>query len=81
MKRQEETWCEYQTRTSIMARKIWVQMKFSFLYEKIAESMRRAMGWVCHEKTNTVLDTLMKVYVEKYEMVAIPTQKNDERRS
>ena len=42
LKRQkEETRVEYQTRTSIMARKIWVQMKLPFLCEQIAESMWR----------------------------------------
>ena len=35
LKRQkEETWVEFQTRTSIMARKIWEQMKLPFLHEK-----------------------------------------------
>ena len=35
LKRQkDETWVEYRTRTSIMARKMWVQMKLPFLYEK-----------------------------------------------
>ena len=43
LERQEETWVEYQTRTSIMARKFWVKMKLPFLYDRIAESMRRAM--------------------------------------
>ena len=61
-KQKEETWVEYQTRTSIMARKIWVQMKLPFLYEKIAESMWRAMEWTCDGKENAVIDSLKKVY-------------------
>ena len=31
------------TRTSILATEIWVKMKLPFLYEKIAESLWRAM--------------------------------------
>ena len=63
LKRQkEETWVDYQTRTSIMARKIWVKLKLLFLYEKIAESMWRAMEWACNEKENLVMDSLKKVY-------------------
>ena len=58
----EETWADYQTRTSIMARKIWVKMKLPFLCEKIAESMWRAMWWARNEKENAVIDSLMKVY-------------------
>ena len=39
LKRQKkETWVDYQTRTSIMARKSWVKMKLPFLHENIAES-------------------------------------------
>ena len=38
-KQKEETWVEFQTRTSIMARKIWEQMKLPFLHEKKAECM------------------------------------------
>ena len=38
LKRQkEESWVEYQTRTSIMARKICVKMKLPLQYEKVAE--------------------------------------------
>ena len=63
LKRQkEETWVEYQTRTSIMARKIWVQVRLPFLFAKIAESMWRAMEWACDEKVNAVIDSLKKVY-------------------
>ena len=45
-----------------MARNIWVKMKFPFLYEKVAESMWRAMGWACNEKESAVIETLKKVY-------------------
>ena len=65
-----------------MARKIWEQMDLHFLYEKIAESMWRAMERVCDEKTNALIGSLTESEkVEEYDMVAIPTYKNDERRS
>ena len=32
-----------------MARKIWLKMGLPFLPEEIAESMWRAMGWICDE--------------------------------
>ena len=35
LERQEETWVEHQTRTSIMARKFWVKMKLPFLYAEL----------------------------------------------
>ena len=44
-RRKDETWVEYHTRTCNMATKIWVQMGLPFLYEKIAESVWRAMEW------------------------------------
>ena len=45
------------------SRKIWVQLGLLFLYEKIAESMWRAMVWVCDEKkVNAVIFYLKKVY-------------------
>ena len=63
LKRQkEETWVDYQTRTSIVARKIWVKMKLPSLYVKNAEGMWRAMVWACNEKENAVIDSLKKVY-------------------
>ena len=61
LERQKEgTWVEYETRTSTMARKIWVQMKLPFLFlkKKIAESVWRAMGWACNEKWNAVIFSL-----------------------
>ena len=60
-RRKDETWVEYQTRTSILARKIWMQMKLPLLCEKFADSKWRAMGWVCDEKTNAVIFSL-KMY-------------------
>ena len=57
-------------------------MKLHVLYEKIAESLWRAMSWVCHAKNDCSSRFLDEsVLVEKYEMVAIPTHKNDEKRS
>ena len=61
-KREEETWVEYQIRTSSMARKIWVQIKLLFLYEKIADSMWRAMEWACDDKEIAVIFSLKKVF-------------------
>ena len=43
-----------------MARKIWTQMGVPFLYERIAESMWRAMGWARDEKPNTVINSMKK---------------------
>ena len=60
-KQKEETWVEHQTGMSIMARKVWENMKLPFLYENISESMWHAMGWLCDEKTNAVIDSLMEV--------------------
>ena len=45
-----------------VARKAWIQMGLPFLYEVIAESMWRATGWACDEKSIAVIDTLEKVY-------------------
>ena len=75
-----ETWVAFHIGTCAMARKIWIKMGLSFLYEISAESMWRAMGWVCDEKSNAVINSVRKVFsVEKYEMVALLTNKNDER--
>ena len=60
-KQKEKTWVDYYARTRRTARKIWVQIRLPFLYELIAESMWRAMGWVCDERSNAVNDTLKKV--------------------
>ena len=32
------------------------------LHERIAESVWRAMGWACDEKSNTVINSLKNVY-------------------
>ena len=48
----EETLVDYHARTCKTPRKMWVQMCLPFLYEVIAESMWRAMGWVCFERPN-----------------------------
>ena len=61
-----------------MVRKIWVKMKLPSLYENVAESMWRAMVWVCNEKENAVIDSLKYVY--QWRSVC-RTHKNDERRS
>ena len=42
------------TRTATVARKIWTKMKLQFLSEVIAESMWRAMGWVCDQTKDWV---------------------------
>ena len=48
---------------------------------KIAESMWRVMEWLCDEKVNAVTVYLKKCVEEEYEMVAIPTYRNDGRGS
>ena len=56
-------------------------MGFTFLHEVIAESMWRAMGWVCDERANAVINHLEKrLQKKKYKVVAIHADKNDERR-
>ena len=45
----EETWVADHKRICNMSRKIWTQMGLSFFHERIAESVWRAMGWVCDE--------------------------------
>ena len=45
-----------------------------FLFEIIAESMWRAMGWVWDQRPNAVIDSLEQVFQgKKYSMVAYPT--------
>ena len=58
----DQTWVEYHTRTCNLDRKRWIQMGLPFLYEIIAESMWRAMGWVCDQRPNAVIDSLKKVF-------------------
>ena len=57
--KEDETWANYCAR---IARKIWTKMKLPFLSEVIAESMRRAMGCVCDERPNAVINTLKQVF-------------------
>ena len=53
-----------------MDRKIWVQMGLLVVYEAIAESMWRAMEWVCEGRAHAVLDTFKKCFqMEKYKVV------------
>ena len=42
-------------------RKIWIPMGLPFLYGVSAGSMWRAMGWVCGERPNAVVNTLRNV--------------------
>ena len=58
----DETWVGYRTRCCKAARKIWIQMGLSFLYDIIAESMWRAMGWVCAQRPNAVVASLKQVF-------------------
>ena len=44
-----------------MTRKKSIQMGLPFLFESIAESMWRAMGWACDGKSNAVINSLKKV--------------------
>ena len=41
------------------SRKIW--MGLPFLYQIIAESMWRAMGWVCDQRPTAVIESLKQV--------------------
>ena len=61
-RQEEETWVDYNARTCGTARKIWIRMGLPFLHEVIAGSMWRAMGWVCDERPNAVINTLRNVY-------------------
>ena len=56
-KQKNKTWADYHAR----ARKLWLRMSLPFLYEVIAESMWRAMVWVCDERSTAVIDTLKNV--------------------
>ena len=58
----DETWVGYRTRCCKAARKIWIQMGLSFLYDIIAESMWRDMGWVCYQRPDTVVASLQQVF-------------------
>ena len=71
-KREDETWADSYARACRKAGKIWVHVGLTFLFEVIAESMWRAMGWVCDERPNAA-DPHIKTrfQMEKYEMVAV----------
>ena len=58
----EETWTDYYTRTCKTSRKTWVKMGLPFLCEAITVSMWRAVGWVCDDRPNAVVDTLKQVF-------------------
>ena len=58
----DETWVEYHTRCCRAAKNIWVQMGLPLLYEIIAESMWRAVGRVCGERPNAVIDSVNQVF-------------------
>ena len=58
----DKTWVGFQTRSCKDARKIWIQLGLPFLYKIIAESLRRAMGWVCDQKPNAMIDSLKQVF-------------------
>ena len=62
IRKRRRKWIDYYARDCKTARKIWVQMGLPFLYEVIAESMWRAMGWVCDERPNAVINTLRSVF-------------------
>ena len=56
-------------------------MGLPFLYEVFAESLWRAMGWVCDEGPNAVINTLKQVFqMEKHEMVAVHASIRNEKR-
>ena len=69
-RKQEETWAEFAPEPVKRPGKygyIW----FYLFCEAIAESVLRAMEWVCDERPNAVINTLKKrCQVEKYKMVA-----------
>ena len=54
----DEKWSDYHTKTQKKGEKILVPL----LSEVIAESMWRAMGWVCYERPNAVINTLKQVF-------------------
>ena len=58
----DETWVESHARCWKAARKIWIQMGLPFLYHLIAESIWRAMGWVCDQRPNALVASLKQVF-------------------
>ena len=59
---EDETWVLCHNGPCEMARKNMTQMGLLFQHEIIAESVWRAMGWACNEKSNTVINSIKKVY-------------------
>ena len=52
----------YYTRTCRIARKILVNLGSPFLSEVIAESVWRAMGWVCDQRPHAIINALKHVF-------------------
>ena len=61
-KKDDETLLGCCTRTASTARTIWKQLKLPFLSEAIAGSMWRAMGWICDQRPNAVLQSLKQFF-------------------
>ena len=47
---------------STAQRHLWIQMGLPFLYEIIADSIWRAIRWVCDQRPNAVIDSLKQVF-------------------
>ena len=58
----DETWFELHERCCFATRKIWMQMGLPSLYERITESMWRAMRYVCDQRPNAVIASLRQVF-------------------
>ena len=61
-RKEDEMWAIYGTRAARVAMKIWAKMNLPFLSEVIAESLWRAMGWVCDERPDAVINTSKQVF-------------------
>ena len=62
-RKSEETIAQYCTRTARMARTILEKTKLLCLHAIVAQTMWRAMGWVCGQRPNAVLETLRHVFL------------------
>ena len=60
-KEEDETWANYCTRAARVSSNIRVNIESPFLSKVIAESMWRAMGWVCDERPTAVINALKQV--------------------